>query len=31
VKELKNSDRLPILTGISLELNVQEVFSWLNF
>jgi len=31
VKELKNKDRLPVLTGISLELNVQEVFSWLNF
>jgi Uma2 family endonuclease len=31
VKELKNSDRLPILTGISLELNVREVFSWLIF
>ena len=30
VKELKDSDRLPVLTGISLELNVQEVFSWLN-
>jgi Uma2 family endonuclease len=30
VKEFKGSDRLPILTGISLELNVQEVFSWLN-
>jgi Uma2 family endonuclease len=31
VRELKNSDRLPVLTGISLELNVQEVFSWLIF
>lgn len=31
VKELKNRDYLPVLTGISLELNVQEVFSWLNF
>jgi hypothetical protein len=31
VRELKNSDHLPVLTGISLELNVQEVFSWLIF
>jgi Uma2 family endonuclease len=31
VRELKNSDRLPVLTGISLELNVQQVFSWLIF
>lgn len=31
VRELKNTDRLPVLTGISLELNVQEVFSWLIF
>ncbi|MDK2412279.1 Uma2 family endonuclease [Aphanizomenon sp. PH219] len=31
VREFKNSDRLPVLTGISLELNVQEVFSWLIF
>jgi Uma2 family endonuclease len=29
VKELKNSDRLPILTGIELNITVQEVFSWL--
>lgn len=31
VRELKNSDLLPVLTGISLELNVQQVFSWLIF
>lgn len=31
VRELKNKDHLPVLTGIPLELNVQEVFSWLNF
>ena len=31
VRELKNRDHLPVLTGISLELNVQEVFSWLIF
>jgi Uma2 family endonuclease len=31
VREFKNSDRLPVLTGISLELNVQEVFRWLIF
>lgn len=30
VRELKNSDRLPVLTEISLELNVQDVFSWLS-
>jgi Uma2 family endonuclease len=31
VRELKNSDHLPVPTGILLELNVQEVFSWLIF
>jgi Uma2 family endonuclease len=31
VRELKNSDHLPVLAGILLELNVQEVFSWLIF
>lgn len=30
VKELKNSDRLPILTGIELNITVQQVFSWLS-
>ncbi|MEE3716429.1 Uma2 family endonuclease [Tumidithrix elongata RA019] len=30
VKELRNSDRLPVLSGIDLELTVQQVFSWLN-
>ena len=29
VRELKNSDPLPVLPEISPELNVQEVFSWL--
>ncbi len=30
VRELTNSDRLPVLSGIGLELTVQQVFSWLN-
>ncbi|BAZ83698.1 Uma2 family endonuclease [Sphaerospermopsis kisseleviana CS-549] len=30
VKELKNSDYLPVLTGIELNITVQEVFSWLS-
>jgi hypothetical protein len=30
VKELKNSDHLPVLTGVELDITVQEVFSWLN-
>lgn len=30
VKELKNSDYLPVLTGIELNIAVQEVFSWLS-
>lgn len=30
VKEFTNSDRLPVLTGVDLELTVEEVFSWLN-
>jgi len=30
VKEYTNSDRLPVLTGIDLELTVQQVFSWLS-
>jgi hypothetical protein len=30
VRELTNSDRLPVLTGIDLELTVEQVFSWLN-
>jgi len=30
IQELKNSDYLPILTGIELELTVQQVFNWLN-
>jgi len=29
IQELKNSDYLPILTGLKLELTVQQVFSWL--
>ncbi len=29
VRELKNSDRLPVLTGVELDITVQEVFSWL--
>lgn len=31
VRELTNKDRLPVLTGIDLELTVEQVFSWLNF
>lgn len=31
IQEFKNNDRLPILTGIDLELSVQQVFSWLSF
>jgi Uma2 family endonuclease len=31
IQELKNSELLPILTGIDLELSVQQVFSWLSF
>jgi Uma2 family endonuclease len=30
VRELKNSDRLPVITGIDLDLTVAEVFSWLS-
>lgn len=30
IKELTNSDRLPVLSGIDLELSVEQVFSWLN-
>ncbi|MBW4618938.1 MAG: Uma2 family endonuclease [Cyanosarcina radialis HA8281-LM2] len=30
VQNFKNSDRLPILNGIELELTVRQVFSWLN-
>ena len=30
VRELKNSDRLPVIAGIDLELTVAEVFSWLS-
>ena len=30
VREFKNSDRLPVLTGIDLELTVEQVFSWLS-
>ena len=30
VKEFKNSDYLPVLTGIELNITVQEVFSWLS-
>lgn len=30
VRELKNTDRLPVLTGLSLELTVQQVFSLLS-
>jgi len=31
VQILSGSDRLPVLTGINLELTVQQVFSWLSF
>jgi Uma2 family endonuclease len=30
VREFTNSDRLPVLTGIDLDLTVEQVFSWLN-
>ena len=30
VKELANSDRLPVLKGIDLNLTVEKVFSWLS-
>jgi Uma2 family endonuclease len=30
VRELKNRDRLPVITEIDLELTVAEVFSWLS-
>jgi Uma2 family endonuclease len=30
VREFKNSDRLPVLTGIDLDLTVEQVFSWLS-
>ncbi|MBD2176530.1 Uma2 family endonuclease [Pseudanabaena sp. FACHB-1998] len=30
VKEFTYSDRLPVLTGIDLELTVEQVFSWLS-
>lgn len=30
VRELKNSDHLPDLTEVELDITVQEVFSWLN-
>ena len=31
VQEFTNSDRLPVLTGIDLDLTVEQVFSWLSF
>lgn len=31
VQELKNSDHLPVITGVDLKITVQEVFSWLSF
>jgi len=31
IQEFKDSNRLPILTGIELELTGQEIFSWLCF
>jgi Uma2 family endonuclease len=31
VRELKNSDRLPVITGVKLDITVREVFSWLIF
>lgn len=31
VQELSGSDLLPVLTGLTLELTVQQVFSWLSF
>jgi Uma2 family endonuclease len=30
VKEFTNRDRLPVLSGVDLELTVQQVFSWLS-
>ena len=30
VREVTNSDRLPVLSGIDLELTVEQVFSWLS-
>jgi Uma2 family endonuclease len=30
IKEFANSDRLPVLTGIDLDLKVEQVFSWLS-
>jgi Uma2 family endonuclease len=30
VREFTNSDRLPVLTGIDLDLTVEQVFSWLS-
>ena len=30
VREFTNSDRLPVLTGINLDLTVEQVFSWLS-
>jgi Uma2 family endonuclease len=31
LKEFANSDCLPVLTGIDLDLKVEQVFSWLSF
>jgi Uma2 family endonuclease len=30
VREFTNSDRLPVLAGIDLELTVEQIFSWLS-
>jgi len=30
VIELKDSDHLPVLSGIDLEITVQQVFDWLS-
>jgi len=30
IREFNNSDRLPVLTGIDLELTVEQIFSWLS-
>lgn len=30
IREFTNSDRLPVLTGIDLDLTVAQVFSWLS-
>ncbi|MBD2149630.1 Uma2 family endonuclease [Pseudanabaena sp. FACHB-1277] len=30
VKEFTHSDRLPVLTGIDLDLTVEQIFSWLS-